>query len=733
MKTSQSSGQHRAGAALSPTQPVPFWASWRAAVIVLLAFYLAMVGSLADKSTTYDEIAHLTAGYSYWTLNDYRLNPENGNFPQRVMALPLLAQDLRFGDTRSGAFRHSSEWLVGYEFFYVLENDLWWMLLTGRAAMGLLAVALGAMVYAWGRQVLGPRGGMLALVLYALNPTVLANGALMTSDLAGSLFFFASAWALWAMLHKVTLRTVLLSALAMGGLFVSKMSAVAIVPIGLILVAARLTRKEPLPVVIGKPREISSRLAQAGIFAGTIFAHVIIVVAIIWTFYGWRYEALNPALGKGEFAMAWGDLLDKPTPLGQLICDLGYLTRDLAVAVATYNKGAMSQAWTALSMIPHRAIISVIQFMRDSRLLPEAYIYGHAFVFKFSQARSAWLNGEYSLYGWRHFLPYTFLVKTPLTLFAVFALAAAGAVALMRKRLATQPRTAWWRVVADGAYRTAPLWALIVVYWLMVTSGKLSIGHRHILPTFAPLLVLAGAAAYWLSSKRRPIRLALAACLVLMLAEMAWIWPNYLAYFNQAVGGPANGYKHLVDSSLDWGQDLPALKKYLDREAKDGRQIYISYFGTGSPDVYQIPGVRLPSSPTVWDPAPAGSFLPLKGGTYAISASMLAPVMIDPPGPWCQRYEDAYQQTKADLAKLQSIQPSPADAQAYQQALTSRMQTAELLSFARLRAYLRHRQPDDNVNYSILIFRLTDEEVAQALQGPPPELGEDVIAKYQGR
>src|SRR5688572_11943047 len=68
------------------------------ALAVLLSLFHAVlaVTATAGKSTTADEIAHLTAGHAYNTRNDYRLQPENGNLPQRWAALPLLvAADCR--------------------------------------------------------------------------------------------------------------------------------------------------------------------------------------------------------------------------------------------------------------------------------------------------------------------------------------------------------------------------------------------------------------------------------------------------------------------------------------------------------------------------------------------------------------------------------------------------------------------------------------------------------------
>ena len=53
---------------------------------------------------------------------------------------------------------------------------------------------------------------------------------------------------------------------------------------------------------------------------------------------------------------------------------------------------------------------------------------------------------------------------------------------------------------------------------------------------------------------------------VLSVLSTLSVAPHYLAYFNEAFGGPANGYKFLADSSnLDWGQDLKGLKRFMEK------------------------------------------------------------------------------------------------------------------------------------------------------------------------
>src|SRR6185312_15706987 len=67
----------------------------------------------------------------------------------------------------------------------------------------------------------------------------------------------------------------------------------------------------------------------------------------------------------------------------------------------------------------------------------------------------------------------------------------------------------------------------------------------------------------WLSARRHPLlAIAVLACMASFGSESLANWPNYLAYFNQLIGSHTNAYRHLVDSSLDWGQDLPALKRW---------------------------------------------------------------------------------------------------------------------------------------------------------------------------
>jgi hypothetical protein len=216
---------------------------------------------------------------------------------------------------------------------------------------------------------------------------------------------------------------------------------------------------------------------------------------------------------------------------------------------------------------------------------------------------------------------------------------------------------------------------------------------------------------------------------VLLLAgfviESLVLYPNYLTYFNLLVGGPAQGYLHLVDSSLDWGMNLPGLKKWLDANNTGPREpVFLSYFGTDSPEYYGINANRLPCYPD-WRPHEVFGYAP---GLYVISATLLESDYTVTFGPWCTKYEQLYQTT---LRNMELYEPATRDPLVHAQLLKIHPQQYwddnftlfESLRFGRLCAWLRHhRPPDANVGYSLLIWRLNLLELKDALLGPPPEI-----------
>ena len=651
---------------------------WPAVAVLLAAHYAIGFGASWNKSLTFDELAHITGGYTYWKLGDYRLDAEGGMLGQRLMGLPLIWGNYNFIDLNEKYWRLSEQWVVGQWFFFERGNDPQRIMRLSRSVMHLVSVALGLVVYLWSRKLFGPVGAMISLVLYAFNPAFLANGPLGTMDVLTSLTFMLSLGAFWMMLHKVNPLTVGLSGLALAALALTKMSWPVVAPMMLILLVVRLGTALELPVWLGRFRYVRGRLRQFGVIVVACVLMGAIVVMMIWGAYGFRYSPY-----------------------------------------ASYTEG-VDTLKVEKEMELNGPVARTVEFARQHRLLPQAYLSGLSFTYAWSQARAAFLNGEYSLTGWWWFFPFTFAVKTPLGFFVILALGAAVMISRLRKESATSATDmpAWTKLI----YRTAPLWSLLMVYAGIALTSKINIGHRHILPIYPPLFVLAGAAWACWSWRSSFARVLLVGGVLLATAESLSAWPNYMAYFNPVCGGSSKAYRHLVDSSLDWGQDLPGLKRYLQRYWTGSEyrpKVYLAYFGTGSPTWHGIKAYRLPGF--FDNDAPTKYLLELQGGIYCISATMLQGVYTAEEGKWTRQFEKDYEQVLTTARGFfiatpeQQEQMTSQKGKEYWDKLFAALRG---MQFARLCAYLRGFEPDDNIGHSILIYRLSDQQVDRALYGP---------------
>jgi hypothetical protein len=622
----------------------------------VLALYWWMATSVSDTMcTTGDEIAHLTAGYSYWKTGDYRLQPENGNLPQRWAAIPLLHRDLAFPTKDQNAWRISDVWDLGFQWFYTLGNDLAGMLRAGRMMIALFGVATGALVFLWARRLHGDKAALLAAALFAFCPTMLANGALVTSDMTATCMFLAAVTAFWAMAHRLTPIRVLLFGLALGLLCVAKFSAPLIAPMCAILFIVRLAgvpRLEaawPLSAAVTGRMRIGLSLVTATLLACAL------AIGVIWASYGFRYAMFRQfEPNRVRSLVGWDVLEDQGGP-----------------------------------------IVPTLRFARAHQLLPESYIYGFAHTYRFSRYRKAYLNGEYRSTGWVQFFPYTTAVKTPLALFALIALAAIHAG---RRRRSTGE----W---GQRLYAWSPLLALFGVYWVFSLTSGLNIGHRHILPVYPVLFVMAAGAAAWVAHPLRWVGAAVLGLAAWFAAESIWIRPHYLAYFNELVG-PSDAWNHVVDSSLDWGQDLPTVKSWMDAHPPAG-PVFISYFGSGDLDYYGIKATRVGDANFDLRPRKAPAIL--AGGLWIISVTQFQQVYTEARGPWDLVKEERYRTLLAQVVELEKS----GGKLSYKDGTTF-----EEYQFARLCHWLRGRKPEAELAYTVLVFRLTDAEVLKALYEP---------------
>jgi hypothetical protein len=197
----------------------------------------------------------------------------------------------------------------------------------------------------------------------------------------------------------------------------------------------------------------------------------------------------------------------------------------------------------------------------------------------------AFFLGEYSYQGWWSYFVIAFLIKTPL-----------GSLMLIAASIFS-----WRRGNALRSREAILLLVPVLTIFLAMIQAKVNIGLRHILPVYPFLFVLASRFATVRLRRRWLSPFLVGAPLLLTAFSSLRIAPHQLAYFNEVVGGADQGYRYLIDSNLDWGQDLKGVKAYMEKEKLP--IIYLSYFGTAPPSYYAIRYQFVPGSwPLEWPP-----------------------------------------------------------------------------------------------------------------------------------
>src|SRR5690242_13152816 len=542
--------------------------AWLIALLVALLHAFLAVTAVNTKSPTFDEPQHLAAGFSYWKTDDFRLDPENGMLSGRWAALPLVFGGAHFVPLEDNAWRHADDAGVAHEVLYQAGNNPDRMMAQARLMMSLFGAALCLLVYRIGCEFFGLIGGLVAEVFLAFDPNFLAHGALVTSDVAATFFFTATVWTSWRLFQKISLIRLSLAGLSLSGLFLTKFSAPIVLPVLAVISILQISSKNKIAVCFGRFGTVLATTWKklAAVSAAWICLGLVVVTAI-WSSFSFRYSALTD---NGPARKVWDN------------------------------------CWTAI-LSDHTATQQTIEFARVHHLLPEAYLCGLAYTQKSAEIRPAFLNNHWSLIGFSSFFPLAVLYKTPLPFLCLIALAAV---------IAISRRKDW-----HSSNFLNPFFLFAVIYAAFAIGAQLNIGHRHILPVYPALFIGCGAIAFHLHTKPRISVIAVVSLLICwQIGESLAVRPDYLAYFNEVAGGPRRGYAHLVDSSLDWGQDLPSLKKWLDGYSSfiKGKPVYLGYFGSADPKWYGIAAKPLPENHSADQ-----TLAPLQAGIYCISATTL--------------------------------------------------------------------------------------------------------------
>jgi len=502
-----------------------------AGLILLFAIHLELISRA--NTITWDEPDHIYSGYMSWR-GDFGLNPEHPPLVKFVATVPLLPMQLNVPEMQDRPYRLQAV-LGGRDFIF--HNDADKIVFRAQMAASIFTLLLLVIAFLATREMFNTTAGFLALGLLLFDPTLLAHGALVTTDAAQACFLLASIYAFYRYVQLPSAGRLMITGVAVGLALASKHSAVLVFPMLLILAGIEIFRRESAnsgsQLSVGK---CAARYARALAIIG------LMSVAILWAAYGFRYAARGNGLQ-----------LNPPME-------------------------------AQLAKVPSPTQAKVLHEFARFHLLPESYIYGFAHVLFSANSFNSYLFGKSYPHAVWFYFPVAMLVKSSLTFLILLAISvwviASGRLRMRRELL---------------FLLIPPL-----IYLAVSMKGGMNIGIRHILPVYIFLAILIAGAASALIKNGRRWRYAVVLLLVFQAISVTRAFPNCIGYANEAFGGPKNAWRYVSDSSADWAQQLHAVKRYTDEHHMQNCWFVYFGTGVIDYNYYKIPCKLLPTIESIW-------------------------------------------------------------------------------------------------------------------------------------
>jgi len=394
-----------------------------------------------------------------------------------------------------------------------------------RAMNVLLGLLLAWLVWRASDRLFSRRAANFALALFVFTPALVAHFSIAATDGAATLFIFATAWGLRGWRREPTWQRSLWLGLLLGLMLLAKFSTAPMFVLALLWM-----------LLLAPGKMIRNPLRWN--WSRTVLA-MALACFVVWAGYFFHVSRLSVRDGILTATFPnWSEPIVKPVR--------GQRNYSLLIPAGEYIEGFR-------------------ELVRHNR-------HGQAAFF---------LGRVSSQGGWKTYYPTVILLKWPTVL---LVLSLAGLALALRRLLRTHSKSA---NAASTDSASPDLWIMAsfpAAYLGLAIFARFNIGERHILPLYPFALVFA--ALLWERAGQKRAGLAVLTLLAaLNCADALRYAPGYLSYFNLFVW-PAQSYRLLSDSNLDWGQGLLALREY--QRAHPDEQFSLSYFGSVDPAIYGI-------------------------------------------------------------------------------------------------------------------------------------------------
>lgn len=509
------------------------WFIALAVVLLLAVFAVQALSAAAGQSLHYDEPVLITSGFA-----SYRPHPEgyafweieSGPLLWRMVTLPLLF-------TPVDVEVNSPDWgdLNAVSTRFMFENALPVHRITMLARFFIMPVSLllGLLIFLWARELYGTAAGLFSLAIFSLSPNLIAYAPIIGNDMAVSLAMFAAVYLFYRWRRKPTTRRLIVLGVGLGLALQAKMSVLAALPV-LFILSAVDTVYEYRGAGTPETGLLPDLFKRGRKTIGVTLLLILIGGIVLWAGYDFAFQpVISPySTSTGEHAIL-ASLADR------------------------------------LNM-PRESLYSLVE---NTRIPLGNFVRGFRTHLGRTSGEHAYLLGQYSVTGWWYYFPLAFAVKAPLPFLILIGLALLSLI--LGWRPDAHLRDDWFLLIP-------PLFFLLSLLFI-----RKNIGIRYLLPIWPFLIVFAGrlvTPGLWRT--RRWLAVPLALLLGWQVAEAARIYPHHIAYFNEAAGGPDQGWRVLADSNIEWGEGLFYLRDYMEEHGLES--VRLAYFGRVDPARYGI-------------------------------------------------------------------------------------------------------------------------------------------------
>ncbi|TWU16004.1 hypothetical protein Poly21_32090 [Allorhodopirellula heiligendammensis] len=479
-----------------------------ALMVVLLSLQSACLGWHAYRSSpVHDEFGHFFAGLAYWKYGDVQLFNVNPPLIRGLGTFPASRSSLLNDlDRTDWEPPDRPEFLAGRRLFLQHPNDFQSTLFQGRLLVSVFALVGTVVCYLWGRDLSNRIGGLCAAILWAFQPQVLSHGSLITNDVPVAVMMVASAYLFTKWIQSRTIIHAAGLAVAFGIALICKFTALLLVPLFAMWI-----------LITTRTNQWKATLYQSSVCLAICW----LIVCLPYRFAG----VLQPLGEHGFFS-------DTLSPEGEPVPSL------------TGNRFR----GTLLANLP--------------TLVPAQYLLGlDRQQYDFDRGLSSYAWGSNHSRSWWWFYLYSMMVKLPVGTWLAIGV---GLVATVRRFQHF-----------DQSIALATTSAMLILFVISVKSG---IGQqvRYVIPAY-PFLFVSVANAFsdreTISRRTHAISnlmrgLAIFGCLLSVSASVR-VAPDWMPFFNQAVGGSSQGFRYLYNDATDWEQSRYDMEDWLHQHPGD--------------------------------------------------------------------------------------------------------------------------------------------------------------------